>query len=70
VRNEGKKKRTASSHFLGPPSASSFPSIDGPTSLARGEGHLMCLVSTRASSGGDGDDGGGGMRKNEPKING
>jgi hypothetical protein len=62
LRNEGKKNA-----LLGPPiswvplSGSSFPSIDGPTSLARGEGHLMCLSSVTASSG-DGDDGGG-MRK-------
>jgi hypothetical protein len=62
LRNEGEKNAP-----LGPPiswvpplvTGASFPSIDGPTSLARGEGHLMCLNSVRASSGGDGDDGGG-----------
>ena len=57
LRNEGEKKHRLA-HFLGPLSGSSFLSIDGPTSLGRGEGHLMCLSSVRVSSGGDGDDGG------------
>ena len=45
-------------HLLGLPCGSSTY-INRPTSLMRGEGHLMCLSSMRASSGGDGDDSGG-----------
>jgi len=65
LRNEGKKKYRLA-HFLGPLSGSSFLSIDGPTSLERGEGHLMCLSSVRVSSGGDGDDGG--MRTKDQRL--
>ena len=40
------------------PSDSSFPYIDGPTSLARGEGHLMSLTSMVGKERvGDGDGG-------------
>ena len=59
---EKRGEKNAPLNFLGPPSGFSFPSINRPTSLRRGEGHLMYLSSMRASSGGDGDNGDG-MRK-------
>ena len=53
-------------HLLGLPCGSSTY-VDRPTSLMRGEGHLMCLSSMRASSGGDSDDGGG-MSKYQSSV--
>ena len=53
-------------HLLGLPCGSSTY-VDRPTSLMRGEGHLMCLSSVRASSGGDSDNSGG-MSKYQSSV--
>ena len=46
-------------HCLGSPSGSSFPYINGPTSLTRGEGHLTNSTSVVGEERvGDGDGGG------------
>ena len=52
--------------FVGLPCGSSTY-VDRPTSLMRGEGHLMCLSSVRVSSGGDGNDSGG-MSKYQSSV--